>query len=250
VKPENRPLLGSEEWKFLLLSSPPRYRELAERLDADDVAALIDYLESASTEERTAAVALLQGAIRENIPINAAKREELVARLRPIMASYPDQPGLGAFILMSQLEPSIAEKFIVESVEASNISDGYFKHYLADLRRVKSSRAMDRIVAYSALEGPRGETAKRFLKTMGIIDSAEVHELVARWRDSRSVDCLNDLQNFFIQHQIGKPIGPLLELLGPWNRHSFNEYWYDSTEGPSLFLQEDEQANLRAAKIK
>lgn len=177
MKPENQPLLGSEEWKSLLHSSPPRYRELATRLDTDDVAALADYLELASAEERIAAVALLQGAMRENIPISAAKREELIAKLRPIMASYPDQPGLGAFILMSQLEPALAEKFLMEDVDASKISDGYFKHHLGDLRRVKSRRAMDRIVAYSGLEGQRGETAKRFLKMMGIIDPAEVQEL-------------------------------------------------------------------------
>jgi hypothetical protein len=166
------------------------------------------------------------------------------------MGSYPDQPGLSAFVLMSRVALPVAESFLIEDVDPSKIPDSYFKFHLADLRRVKSSRAMDRIVKFSEKEGQRGQEAKRLMKTLGVIDPVEIEELITEWRDTKSLKWFNDLYSFYLPHQVGKPIGKLLELLGPWDRHSFNEYWYDSVEGPSLFLQEDEHGNLRTARLK
>jgi len=250
MKPGNLPLLQSQEWKALIDSASPGYRELASRLDSDDVSSLIDYLEGATIEEKVAAIALLQAAVQEDIPFSESNRKELIAKLKPLMANYPDQPGLRAFVLMSRLALPLAESFLMEDVDPSRIPASYFKFHLADLRRVKSSRAMDRIVEYSRQEGQQGEEAKRFLKTLGVIDQSEIDKLIANWRETKSLKSFNDLHSFYLPQQVGKPIGPLLELLGPWDRHSFNEYWYDSVEGPSLLLQKDELGNLRTARLK
>lgn len=176
-----QPVLRSEEWRALVHGDPPRYIELARRLDADDISALIEHLAMPVIQEQTAAIGLLHAFVKhENVRVTGPQREQLLAKLKAIMPSYPAQPGQAAFIFMCLLDRSVAEQFLLEEVHPSRIPETYFRHYLVDLKRARSQRAVDRIVGYSKFEGEKGETATRFLKTLGIIDAAEIVELAAK----------------------------------------------------------------------
>jgi hypothetical protein len=250
MKPDNQSLIGSAEWNALVQGTSVGFRSLAvEKLESADLSQMIAYLDSAPIEEQAVAIQLLHAATRD-IPISEPEKEVLIGKLRPIMASYPEKPGLSAFMLMCYVALPLAEKFLMEEADPSQIPENYFRNYLVDLKRIKSSRAMDRIVGYSKLDGERGEIAKRTLKRFGIIAPAELEELAAKWRETKSISTLNDLYEFHVQYQGRKPIGPLLELLGPWNRHGFADYWYDSAQGPSLYMHADEHGNLDGFKLK
>jgi nucleoid DNA-binding protein len=89
----------------------------------------------------------------------------------------------------------------------------------------------------------------------GFAGSKEAEELAARWRASRSAKDLGDLYNLYIDHQGGKPIRLLLDMLGPWDHHNFNVYLFYTVagkdgEGHCLGLQEDERGNLESCWFK
>jgi DNA-binding protein HU-beta len=86
-----------------------------------------------------------------------------------------------------------------------------------------------------------------------IMSLSQAQEVADRWRAAKSFDDLADLHNRYISHQTGKPIKPLLKLLGPWTSHEYNGYFYlpDSRQdGWSLALFEDKDGNLETFSFK
>jgi hypothetical protein len=224
MRPDGQDVLQSDEWQECVRDHR-RGRELAPRLDASDVSSLIRHLKSASDKEQEAAIHLLQFALKEKIPVNEQQKKDLLMALQPIVAAYPDHPVGQALVLMSKLDETSTSQFLLEEVDGLRIAEWRFRGYLGDLS--PSPAVVDRIVQYSKLPGPRGATAARLLKSMGIIEQKEVEELAARWRVARSVQTLNDLYEFYISHKLcGKPMKLLLELLGPPTTHDSSSCWY------------------------
>lgn len=120
MKPDNRPVLQSDEWRALLRAARPHYRELARRLDTEDLSSLIGHLQVRQVDEQIGAIRLLHAAELENIPITGQQKQRLVVGLAPLMRSYPKQPGRYALILMCLIEQPVAERFLLEEVAFQN----------------------------------------------------------------------------------------------------------------------------------
>jgi len=95
--PDNRPLIGSEEWNALVQGTSVGFRSLAaEKLESADLSQLIGQLDPVPIKEQAVAINLLLASRHEEIPISDPEKEVLIAKLRPIMpirAPRPDRPS-------------------------------------------------------------------------------------------------------------------------------------------------------------
>jgi len=167
MEPGNQSLLDSEEWKTAVAGKRSFYGKIARRLAPEDVAPLLEVLEAGPPEERRLAMYLLYRAVIQKILFSQKQKERLIARVRPMMAAYPHQPGPDAFCLIFRVAPDIAEQFLLDDVDVARISERNLASYLWDVAKIESPMAMDRLKRYSYREGKIGEKATKLLALLG-----------------------------------------------------------------------------------
>ena len=243
-----RALLDSEEWKLLVGGDRRFIRRLADKLDVADISRLVDVLVAGPEEQKMPVMYLLYRATIQRISIEEKEKQRLVTILRPMMAAYPDPPGVDAFALMYRVSPAVAENFLRKEVDPSRVPERRFSIYLHDLLKIESAPAAEVLLPFATWEGLKGEKARSMLKARGVIEAWEIEELAAKWRESKSEKHLNDLCAFHIQYQQGKPIAPLLSLLGSPTQRASNYYWYGDANHNGLLLMEDDHGNVKLLK--
>jgi hypothetical protein len=142
----------------------------------------------------------------------------------------------------------VAENFLRKEVDPSRVPERRFSIYLHDLLKIESAPAAEVLLPFATWEGLKGEKARSMLKARGVIEAWEIEELAAKWRESKSEKHLNDLCAFHIQYQQGKPIAPLLSLLGSPTQRASNYYWYGDANHNGLLLMEDDHGNVKLLK--
>jgi len=253
MKPDGLDVLQTKEWRELIVAPPSAsnrglVRQLAPRLESSDVSSLIRHLGHARGEDVELTAELLHAAVRAGVSFSAQQKQDLMQALRPLVAAYAHEPVGQPLALMKLLDWAATSQLLLEEVDGMRIAEWRFRGYMIEL--AGSPSATDRILQYSTLPGSRGKTAIRRLKLMGLLEESELKQMAKHWRETGSLQTLNDLYEFYIVHNLfGKPIERLLELLGPPESHASDTLSYNSSDkgGPGwvFFI---ENGNLVSSK--
>jgi hypothetical protein len=247
--PQKQALLDSEFWKRYAGGDRKFIRRLRDDIAPADISPLINFMATAAGAQKLDVMSVLYWAVLKKIEITADEKQKLVAILEPMMAAYPHPPGPDAFCLMYRLQPAVAERFLRERVDASQVPEEMFATYLHDLMKISPGQPAEVLLPFAQWGGVRGQKARSMLKARGVIDAGELHALAAAWRESRLEKDLADLHAFHIQHQHGRPIAPLLELLGAPAQRGPGFYWYEDARHRGLLLREDDHGNLQKSEL-
>jgi hypothetical protein len=246
----------SEEWKALLAEEDRSrrnvlYDSLLQQLKVSDLDTLASALESALPAETMAALGLLLVTLRKRKDlVGDVSKTEIAARLRPLLNQYPGPVGLNAFYLLNVLDAKKAEDFL-RSVDTDRLLPTELLTFISNLVLFPSSgAAIGKLSQLSRLPGEAGETAKRQLENLGIMNSNEISRVAEDWRKNKARNALNRLYYGHISFQGGQPIDSILTLLGTPSRQDGTDYFYDSSDGVTLRLEIDNERRLKAMKIK
>jgi hypothetical protein len=233
-------LTSSSEWNALLVEADASRRaDLSKRLAAsllgEDLPRLISLLNSVEESAQLAALKVLMDIARSRRQLFKGRgRASILSKLRPRL-----------------VDPAQAEEFLTENVKVSELTDRELATLIADLSMFSSSsRAISSLREIAKKPGPVGKDARRRLQNMGFVSEEEIVAMAKEWRETRSRDPLNRLFNTFISRQGELPIEPVLKLLGPPSEHKDSRYFYHTSDGLTLFLEQDDLGRLKAMRIK
>lgn len=244
------------EWQFLVQEKDPSrttalYQKLAAGLERADVDYLEKLLESGTEDERLRAMRVLLAAVRSGSQaFEHGSRQRLSSMLAHMSSSYPKELGLTAFYLLRSIDTDNAEKALL-AVKPGNLDEAALFTYISNLSLFPvSSAAMEMLRHLSSRDDTVGRRAQLQLDNLGLMGEARVRDFAEQWRLTKSRDALNKLYYGFISHQGGKPIGPIIKTLGPPSRQVGSRYFYESSDGVTLYLEVDNTGNLKAMNVK
>src|ERR1700719_418446 len=250
-------LTSSPEWNALLVEADASRRaELSKRVAAsflgEDLPRLISLLNSVEESAQLAALKLLMDIARSKPQLlKGGVRASILSKLRPLLRVYPKSPGLSAFYLFRLVDSAQAEEFLTENVKVSELNDRELATLIADLSMFSSSSsAISSLRDIAKGPGSVGKDARRRLQNMGFVSEEEIVAMAKEWRKTRSREPLNRLFNTFISRQGELPIEPVLKLLGPPSEHKDSRYFYHTSDGLTLFLEQDNLGRMKAMRIK
>ena len=251
-----QPMSRFPEWNLLLAEQDASrqaelYRTLAASVGDQEIEHLVSLVNS--QEESTPAALKVLMAIARSRPqlLKGERQTDIVNRLQPLLEQYPKPLGLSAFYLLRLVAPRAAEDFLISAAKSGRSTDHELSTVIADLCLLPpSSRVRDALEEIQKHGGQAGAEARRRLENLGYISEETVRALAKKWKETRSREPLNRLFEVFISKQGGKPIEPVLEILGPPSEHKDLRYFYHTADGLTLFLEQDNQGNLRAMRIK
>jgi hypothetical protein len=247
MKPDNRPVFESEEWKKLIAApvtaTKELERDLIRKLDENDVSGLIAYLAIATGKEQYTVLGIFDVAIRitparskrrdllDLISLTSEQALDLKVALYTLLKKRDSAGSAYAIMLFQQLDHAAASQYLLGL-------DG-FSWYLP-----RSVASMDRALQHTGPQDPYARDAVKRLRHAGIVDQKEVEALAIEWRRSKPLQVLNELFEFHISRLFGKPIELLFEVLGPPLLHTENGYNYYSATGGGYFFTSDKNGNL------
>jgi hypothetical protein len=243
------------EWNLLLAELDPSrqaelYRTLAASVGDEEIEHLVSLVNS-QEKSTPAALKVLTAIARSRPQLLEGRQPDIANRLQPLLQQYPKPLGLSAFYLLRLLVPRKAEDFLIGAAESEGFTDQETRILIADLSLFpSSSRVKDALEGIKKHGGQAGAEARRRLESLGCVSEEEVSALGKKWRETRTREPLNRLFEVFISKNGEKPIGPVLEILGPPSERKDRRYFYHTSDGLTLYLEQDEQGRLTAMKIK
>jgi hypothetical protein len=249
-------LSESPKWDLLLAEQDASRQaelctELAASVDGEEIEYLVSLLDLRGRSTRAALKVLIATARYRPQLLGGERQREIVGRLEPLLHDYPNNLGLSAFYLLRLVDRDRAEKFLIDATKSGRLTDREKRTLIADLCLLQSSSLVrDLLEEIEKRGGEAGAEARRRLENLGYTNGEELDALGRKWRQTRMREPLNRLFEMFISRQGGQPIASVLEILGPPSERKDSRYFYHTTDGLTLYLEEDDQERLTAMRIK
>jgi hypothetical protein len=247
------------EWELALASALPARNEtvnaLAPVLGSREFRTFLEYCRRGTLDERDAAVRLLLAAHRIGRLPPAVSRDWIPV-VRRLAAKHFAAGLLGAISVQAlhECDKPFLERFLLRRA-AREISEGEGIELARRLSLFSTPKAVAAMRALTLRGDAVAAEASRRLAITQPPTPAEVRILAAAWRNTRTLEALSAIYYRYVVRQYGKPIKPLLKVLGRPTEADAGYFRYQpkgrhASEGPSLQIHVDEAGRVEAFNLK
>jgi len=243
-------------WRELLTGDDPYNRKkesLAGQLTARHIDELVALLEHGTDPEKESALSMfvtLRLALTSDSRFSDRTRATLrQIVLRHVQERYPLDPATrSTFVILRFLDPQAAARVLADLPISDEWSSQILTCVFLDMQ-MAGRLLVPRLQELSRLPGGIGERAMHALESQGHITPDELEQVGREFRTTHDIRALNRIFSSYILPRNGQAIAPILKLLGHPTVKLQGAYIYEA-DGIQLYMEEDREGRLTAAKMK
>jgi hypothetical protein len=248
----------SELWLRLVSGEADPYARLAEELASkighSEANEIVEFIRTGTDQQKETALTILlmlRGSLRDGpARFSEAQRYELTSILLGLVQQqYPlDERAKTAFLVLRSISPDVAGNYLADLPLDPSWGEKITDRVLGDMVMSGNRRSFDRVQELRGQQGFIGERATSYLESLGYISLSKLEGIGRDFRKDPNSKLLNKLYSSYISHQVGKPIEPILKLLGAPGQKLQHAYIYE-VDGIQLYMEDDAEGRLVGLKL-